>query len=200
MCLKIFPMGKPGLSSELTEQERNYCALIVEGVTKRNSYLQAFPACTTLKSASVLATRLGKRLEIVAEIKRLRDATETPKTLSRQEKREFLARNVRANREKIVGDLESGLGHVDADLVSEITPRYDKEGDRVGTSYKFESKNKSIEIDNLMAGHNEPIETNVNVTSGVLMIPTGGKTLDEWEKTTVSQQEELLKAGDKDKK
>lgn len=62
------------------------------------------------------------------------------------------------------------------------------------------NKTKCIEIDNKMAGHNEPDEVNVTHDGGVmhvpmLPVPEGSALLTEWEKQSVAQQASLKGAG-----
>jgi hypothetical protein len=175
----------------LTEEYKIYCRARADGTLgKREAYLTAFPNASR-DSAPVLASRLDRKPEIRAEIARLQKRTETSTVLSRQEKREFLARVVRAK-----------IGEVDetSDLVDSKTLYYDKEGNHIRTVLKLPGKATCIEIDNKMAGHNEPEKVDVTVNGGVMFVPvaSGGATLDEWEKAAATQQEslrEMAKAG-----
>lgn len=168
----------------LTPDHVNYCRYRAEGGrNKTQAYLQAFPNAQP-KSANTLAARLEKRAEIQAEINRLQKKTETATVLTRQEKREFLARVVRAK----LSDLTE-----ESDLVDSKTMYYDKEGNHVRTVLKMPGKATCIEIDNKMAGHNEPEKVDVTVNGGVMFVPvpSGGATLEDWEKASVAQQEVL---------
>jgi hypothetical protein len=149
---------------------------------------------TSKNTASTEATRLEKAPEIKAEIARLKQKTETSATLSRQEKREFLARVVRAEYPQI--DPEDPLSP-NLDLVESMQRHYNKDGELTRISFKLPSKTSAIEIDNKMAGHNEPEEHNVTFEGGVMLVPLGGATLDQWEKEAAKQQEALKSPGEK---
>jgi hypothetical protein len=151
-------------------------------MTKTDAYLDAYPRTRKPETARVSYQKLEKDPRIQKRIKELQEATETDLVLSRQEKREFLARVVRAN----LGGLDES-----SDLLDSVTRRYDKEGNEISTTFKLPSKASCIEIDNKMAGHNEPEEMNVHHDGGVMLVPTGGGTLDEWEKEAVAQQKKL---------
>tara|TARA_R110002020_G_scaffold472424_1_gene700403 strand:- start:2426 stop:2905 length:480 start_codon:yes stop_codon:yes gene_type:complete len=155
--------------------------------------MESFPRCKSKDAARTQARLLGHQPHIQEEIKRLQDATETSETLSRQEKRVFLARCVRVNALAI--DPED-VDDPNADLVTDVKRRYDKDGNHVETSFKTPAKLNAVEIDNKMAGHNEPDEVNHHMDGGVMLVPTGGENLDEWEKTAVKQQEALRKPKD----
>jgi len=168
----------------LTPEHKAYCRARADGTLgKREAYLAAYPNVSR-SSAPTLANRLDRKPEIRAEIERLQKKTETATVLSRQEKREFLARVVRAK-----------IAEVDetSDLVDSKTLYYDKEGNLIRTVLKLPGKATCIEIDNKMAGHNEPEKVDVTVNGGVMFVPvaSGGATLDEWEKAAATQQENL---------
>lgn len=157
-------------------------------MSKGKCYMEAFPRCRTEEAARKGFSRLENLPHIQAEIKRLQDATETGETLTRQEKRVFLARVVRVNPVAIDPDDPEDEN---ADLVEGVTRRYDKEGNHISTSFKMPSKMSAVEIDNKMAGHNEPDEVKHTHGGGVMLVPVGGDSLDEWEKDAVKQQEAL---------
>jgi len=168
----------------LTEEHKIYCRHRADGTLgKREAYLAAFPNASR-ESAPVLASRLDRKPEIRAEINRLQKRTETSTVLTRQEKREFLARVVRAK----IGEIDET-----SDLCDSKTLYYDKEGNHIRTVLKLPGKATCIEIDNKMAGHNEPEKVDVTVHGGVMLVPTsdGGTTMDEWEKAAALQQESL---------
>lgn len=173
---------------ELTEEHKVYCRHRADATLgKREAYLAAFPNASR-SSAPVLANRLDRKLEIQAEIKRLQTKTETATVLTRQEKREFLARVVRAK----IGEIDET-----SDLCDSKTLYYDKEGNHIRTVLKMPSKAQCIEIDNKMAGHNEAEKVDVTVNGGVMLVPMGSggpETLDEWEKQSVLQQEAIKQA------
>jgi len=157
-------------------------------MSKTEAYMSAFPRTKKRETARSSYQKLEADPRIPARIKELQEATETDLVLTRQEKREFLARIVRAN----LAELDES-----SDLIESVTRRYDKEGNETGTTYKMPSKAQCIEIDNKMAGHNEPEEVNHNFEGGVMLVPTGGASLDEWEKAAIAQQEALKESGQK---
>jgi hypothetical protein len=168
----------------LTEEQKIYARHRADGTLgKREAYLAAYPNASR-KSAPVLASRMDQRPEVRAEIERLQKKTETSTVLTRQEKREFLARVVRAK----IGEIDET-----SDLCDSKTLYYDKEGNHIRTVLKMPSKAQCVEIDNKMAGHNEPEKVDVTVNGGVMFVPvpSGGATLEDWEKASVAQQEAL---------
>jgi hypothetical protein len=181
----------------MTENEDKYCHLRALGdpkdgqtLTKYVCYQRAFRDCPK-QTASNRATQLEKRPEIQARIQELKDKTETSLVLSRQEKREFLARAVRVRKSEI--DPEDP-NDPNGDLIESLTRHYDKDGNHVRTTFRMVAKGKAIEIDNKMAGHNEPEEHNINVGGGVMLVPIGkGDAMDEWEKAAAQHQEGLKK-------
>ncbi len=179
----------------LTPQQEKFCQLRAGGeMSKTDCYLTAYPRTKKAETARVNYQRLEKDPRISARIKELMQATETDLVLGRQEKREFLARVVRANFKSIDPDDPE---EENADLIESITRRYNKDGDHIATTIKLPSKATCIEIDNRMAGHNEPEEHLHKHEGGVMLVPTGGGTMDEWEKEAVRQQQELQEAGQK---
>ena len=179
---------------QLTKSQSLYCANRVRGeATKVGCYMEAFPRCKSKDAARSSYQDLERLPHIQEEIKRLQDATETSETLSRQEKRVFLARCVRVNALAI--DPED-VDDPNADLVTDVKRRYDKDGNHVETSFKTPAKLNAVEIDNKMAGHNEPDEVSHHLDGGVMLVPTGGENLDEWEKDAVKQQEGMKKPTD----
>jgi len=169
----------------LSTQQTKYCQLRAGGdISRQAAYGQAYPNASK-KTAGSQGSLLEMKPKILAEIKRLQDATETPLVLSRQEKREFLARVVRADLNSLEKDANN------SDLVEHISHNFDKGGNEIKTTYKMPGKAQCIEIDNKMAGHNEPEEHKVTVENGVMLVPVGGATLDDWEKQAAEQQEKL---------
>lgn len=148
-------------------------------------YRLAYPKAKNYKAVRNLASRLSKRPDVAAEIKRLQKETESSLTLSRQEKREFLARVVRGN----LAELDES-----SDLVESVSRNFDKDGNEIKVTVKMPGKATCIEIDNRMAGHNEPEEYKHTVENGVMLVPVGASTLDEWEKFAAKQQAELKEA------
>lgn len=191
----LYARNMSNSGKELTKSQRLYCANRANGeTTKVGCYMEAFPRCKSRDAARQSYQMLEKQPHIQEEIKRLQDATETNETLSRQEKRIFLARVVRANLANIDPDDEDVDGGMD--LASAVTRRFNKEGDHISTSVSLPSKLAAIEIDNKMAGHNEPDEVNHHLDGGVMLVPTGGDNLDEWEKAAVKQQAAMRKPKD----
>lgn len=180
---------------KLTRSQSLYCANRATGeMGKAESYLASFPRCKSKGSAITSSALLEKDERIQAEIKRLLDATETEETLSRQEKRIRLARIVRVNSLAIDPDDSEDAN---ADLVESVKRNFDKDGNHISTTFKIPSKLKAIEIDNRLAGHNEPDEVNHHIDGGVMLVPTGADSLDDWEKDAVKQQGELTKPTNK---
>lgn len=164
--------------SELTPQQVEFCKYRADGTMgKADAYLKAYPNAKR-SSAAVLARRLEHKPEIQAEIERLQKATETPLVLSRREKREFLASVVRCDARTL---------DEDSPLVESVTRYYDKDGNHTRTVLKIPSKNQAIEIDNKMAGHNEPDEVHILGGGGVMIVPANSN----WEEAARKQQEEL---------
>jgi hypothetical protein len=151
-------------------------------VPKYQCYLDAFRT-SNKGSAQSLATRLEKRQEIQAEILRLKKATETEITLRRSEKREYLARVVRSNFAELSED---------SDLLEEVHRFYHKDGRISKVVLKVPSKVKCIEIDNRMAGHNEPEKANVNHCSGVMILPYH-ENQEKFEADLIERQRRLKK-------
>lgn len=166
----------------LSAEHAKYCQLRASGdTTRKAAYLATYPNASP-DSATTLAARLERRASIKAEIARLQKRSETPLVLSRQEKREFLARVVRTP----IGEVDE-----DSDLCESKTLYYDKEGNHIRTVLKMPGKATCIEIDNKMAGHNEPEKVEHTAKNGVMLVPVGGATLNEWEKHAEAQQAKL---------
>jgi hypothetical protein len=176
------------LPVKLTDSEKLYCSLRAEGnIPKYQCYMDSFRT-NNKASAYTLSTRLEKRSEVKNEIERLQRATESKKTLSRREKREFLARIVRAD--------PKNLRPEDSDLADSVTHYYDKSGALQKTVLKLPSKAECVKLDNQMAGHNEPEEINVNHGGGIMLVPVSGMNddLEAWEKAAEAQQVELMQS------
>lgn len=178
----------PKSERPLTPNQATFTKLVAAGGVQITSYMEAFPRCKSRKAANSASQVLLKDPRIQAEIRRLQKATETPLTLSIQEKREFLARVVRADITKIDPD---DPDEKNGQLLDSVNRSYDKDGNQLKTTVKLCSKIQAIEVDNKLAGHNTPEEHNLNVGGGVMLVPMGGVTLDEWEKAAVAQQEAL---------
>lgn len=142
--------------AELSPQQLAFCDNIVDGLDQTEAYRLAYPKCKSGHAQS--ASALLRNPKIRAEIQRLRAATESERTLSRQEKREFLASVVRAK----VDELDGMSPLIQKKKVKTVT---DKDG---GTSESIElemmSKSQAIVIDNQMMGDNEPERVEQTVT------------------------------------
>lgn len=155
-------------------------------------------------SARVKSYELEKLPEIQEEIKKHIEEGQTVKVLSRQEKRERIASTVRADKAAILRAFDPAVMALDdphdaylRSLVDSYqeNKRYNKDGEHIGTTItvRLPGTVGLIEIDNKMAGHNEPEEVAVLNNGGVMVVPTGGATLDDWEKEAAQQQEDLKK-------
>lgn len=167
----------------LNPNQLKFAQLSAGGMNKRQAYREAYPKCGSEKAASTKSQLLWSDPRVVKVVEDIRKASSTVSTLSVREKREFLARTVRCN--------VQNLSEEDADLVESIKKSYDKDGNFLSEDLRLGSKLKAIEIDNRLAGHNEPEEHKVDVGGGVMLVPVGGASLDEWEKEAVAQQEAL---------
>jgi hypothetical protein len=162
--------------------------------TMEACYFEAFPKCKARLTARSGVQRLEARDDIKKEIARLRKETEEEGTLSRLEKRRFLARVVRARLPDLAEEYENGdIEEDDKDLIHEVNHIYNKDGDLVRKVFKLPSKTTCIEIDNKMMGHNEPEEVNHNLPEGgVMLIPMApGATLEDYEKAAIEHQRRL---------
>jgi hypothetical protein len=110
-----------------TAKELAFAKATVDGSPPSQAYRIAYHTqkCSA-HVVSVAAQGILNRPVVVAEIARLRALAETPKTLSRQRKRELLAKQIE----------------------DEITQK--------GQALAAADIHRALEIDNRMAGHNEP--------------------------------------------
>lgn len=175
----------------LNQSQMEFARLVASGLKQGESYLKAYPRCHSVKSSNTKSQLLLSDHRVQAEIRRLQKATETPLTLSVQEKREFLARVVRADVTKIDPDDPNESNESNGKLLDSVNRSFDKDGNQLKTTVKMVSKIQAIEADNKLAGHNSPEEHNLNVGGGVMLVPMGGITLNEWEKEAVAQQEAM---------
>ena len=74
----------------LTDSQRMFCQLVVEGLSHTEAYLQAYDRCTSRNSARACAPRLLAKVSVSQEIERLRTEMENWRGLTRQEKRKIL--------------------------------------------------------------------------------------------------------------
>jgi hypothetical protein len=169
--------------------------------TMEACYFEAFPKCKARLTARSGVQRLEARDDIKAEIARLRKATEEEGTLSRLEKRRFLAAAVRCKLPDIVESFEAGedLSEEEKQLVQGVSYIYGKDGELMRKVFKLPSKTACIEIDNKMMGHNEPEEVNHNLPEGgVMLIPMApGATLEDYEKAAIEHQRKLKEETEK---
>ena len=123
------------------------------------------------------------------ELERLRNESELNRGLSRQEKRNFLARVVRANPLEIDPD---DPNDPNADLIDSIVKNYDKDGNLIKTTVKLVSKAQALEMDNKMTWHNAPEQIEHRLSGGVMLIPVGRvDSLEDWEGAAKNQQNGL---------
>lgn len=153
---------------------------------KKDAYLAVYKGKTS--TAYVASSRFEKNRDIQEKIKWFQNKTETSSTLTRIEKREFLAKVVRAKASDLTDD---------SPLVESVTCYYDQMGNLTRKVYSMPSKAACIQIDNKMAGHNEPERVEVNVSGGVMLVPASpcASSLDAWEKLAAEQQEALIGGG-----
>lgn len=150
----------PAASKPLSGKHRKFAEGIVKALSQGEAYRHAYPKC---KTADAAASRLLKNVTVCAEIERLRakaDERAGPAVLTYQEKREFLARLVRAR----VAVLPE-----DSDLWTSIKRTKD------GTEFKLPDKLTAIETDNSLTGDDAPkkfeIETPPPVITVILDAP-----------------------------
>jgi hypothetical protein len=166
----------------LNAKQLVYCRERADGnQTQVGCYRTAYPG-VSIQAAKYSANKLDKNPMVIAKIKKLQDATETKSTLSRQEKRETLARVVRMTPREM---------SMDSSIVDSVVILKDAEGNVKKITYKCPSKIAAIEVDNKMAGHNEPEQHEHTHKSGVMMMPNSGKTLGELEKDIIVRQRAL---------
>ena len=79
------------MPNPLPSKQLRFCRAIADGSNHRTAYMHAYPDCSE-KSADAASARLLSNVRVQAEIKRLQDKTETKETLTRQMKRERLAK------------------------------------------------------------------------------------------------------------
>ena len=75
---------------KLSDSQRKFCQLVVDGVSHTEAYLQAYDTCNKRKGASVSATRVLGYVSVQKEIERLRKDMENKKGLTRLKKRQIL--------------------------------------------------------------------------------------------------------------
>ena len=75
---------------KLSDSQRKFCQLVVEGLSHTEAYLKAYARCTSRESASAAAPRLLGNVRVKQEIDRLRAEMENQRGLTRLEKRKIL--------------------------------------------------------------------------------------------------------------
>ena len=167
------------------------------------AYISAVDPDLTRRDACKRARGLLNKKLVQEELvrqQRLARATEDEATmLARNEKRVFLARVVRTDLMSIDPD---DPHEANGDLLSEVTRKYDKEGNHTSNTFKMPNKLNAIEMDNKMTGHNEPEVVEHRVNSGVMLLPSAGEgvgtidVLSTWEKDAQMQQAGLKSGAD----
>ena len=129
----------------LNARQLKFCQLFTSGETAGNiaqSHRKAGYICPTIEGHGANGIRVLKSERIQKEIAKLREKAFAKSVLSFSEKRNFLARVVRAD-----------ASNPDADLVQEMREEVDAEGN-VKRTRKIVSKIDAIRADNNMAGDN----------------------------------------------
>jgi hypothetical protein len=164
---------------------RRVLSLILEGVTKWESYQKVFQ-CSKSSANSGVQVML-KKPEVQDMMELMAEEAQSKLTMSRTSKREFLCRLRDVKITEInLDDVEKK----DHDLIESVTYRYDREGNKISATVKLPSKLQALDMDNRMAGHNEAEKIEIELTGGVMMIPapTGA---DAWELEAEGQQRKL---------
>jgi hypothetical protein len=178
------------LNAGLNPKRTKFCQLVAGGKGPSEAYAEAYELDDNQPTSA--AYNLMKLDTVQMEIKRLqiitREITDHENLLTRNEKRKYLAGVVRANVLTIDPDNPDDPSGW---LVESVIRQYDKEGNLVRTTVKLPSKLQALEMDNKMTGENQPDVIEHKISGGVMLIPTGGDTLDAWEKIAMSQQGSL---------
>jgi phage terminase small subunit len=74
----------------LSNGQRKFCQLVVDGVSQTEAYLQTYNGCKSRNAAGASATRMLRNVKIQKEIQRLRKDMENNKELTRLKKRQIL--------------------------------------------------------------------------------------------------------------
>lgn len=175
------------LNAGLNPKRSKFCQLVASGYSVPEAYAEAYELDENQPRTA--GNNLMRIESIQMEIKRLqaitRDVSDHENLLTRNEKRKYLAGVVRANVLEIDPDNPDDPSGW---LVESVVRQYDKEGNLVRTTVKLPSKLQALEMDNKMTGENQPDVIEHKLSGGVMLIPTGGDTLDSWEKMAISQQ------------
>ena len=81
-------------------QREKFCQNIADGMSKVESYQDAYPKCKTYKAAASCAFKLLKIAIVAARIQELQQEDATARCATRQEKRELLASVMRGEIEE----------------------------------------------------------------------------------------------------
>jgi len=147
----------------LNSQQLAFCRNVANGKNNTQSYLAAYKGVRSENAAQSAATRLLSNVMVIEKVEQLRHASETKNTLSRQEKREFIAKVLRTNVDELNNPENK---HLIQERTRTMTPGGGKK-----EVLKMPSKMEAIKLDNLMQGDNEPEELNVNNTGTIAMSP-----------------------------
>jgi len=145
----------------MTGPQLKFAQGVAQGLCQADAYQAAYPR-SNRKSASTNGGRLLRRDDIQEEIRRLRNLAETlpgSPLLTIREKREFLARIIRA---KVGALADEGPDGPDADLWESV-----KITDR-SSEYKLPSKLMALKADNDLAGDGEDAEKNSDALTELL--------------------------------
>lgn len=77
----------------LSDSQRRFCQLVVDGRSHTEAYRQSYPNCKSPNAAGVSATRMLRNDKVREEIKRLRKMMDSKLGLTRLRKRQIL-RNI----------------------------------------------------------------------------------------------------------
>lgn len=78
--------------SNITPQQSKFCRLIADGCSQSEAYMKAYPKTKTARAAESNGSRLMRNDKVKSEIQRLKSKTEAKETLTRQKKRQILAK------------------------------------------------------------------------------------------------------------
>ena len=75
---------------KLTDPQRMFCQLVVDGVSQTEAYKRAYPRCKSRNAAGAAATRMLRKDKVQEEITRLRTKMDHQRCLTRLRKRQIL--------------------------------------------------------------------------------------------------------------
>jgi len=146
------------MARALTGPQKRFCLGIAEGLSQKDAYLKAYPK-SAKKSAEAAGSRLLSNVKVQQEVARLQKQVEEKSVLTRLEKRQFLARVVRAD----IASLDRS-----SDLVDEWSETTTQSGG--SEKIKMVSKATAIQIDNRMAGHEAPEKVELTASEGLISL------------------------------